>query len=455
MLPEFGGIPLTTLFLPDGFLGGEVRVGRLHKPVPPHLPTIDVTTRSGAHRFLALSRESLLWRAHAYAIGFESWTPLPSDPLRVRFARLAITPHGSATLAMQRDAARALRAVLNAHHVDAFALIDGPGIVLYVPFADGPSYDLTRVWLHAISAEAAAGAPDLFEHELGEPPDRIRVSASSNAPGHGSGLPYGLRPVPSLPMNVPIAWSELDTLLPDAIDGHNAADRLTRDELATEIARIGTQHFAGLERAQVPVASELAPLYEVLPRSDVITVALQILADGKPRTVEEIVAAAIARNLWPASERRKYVYAMLKGYVEKMTARGLRPLLVQDADRRFRANHPADDLPDPKPVVAWSPPADLIARLAATSSGDDPTAFEVAVCDAFVALGFAATHIGGTMNPDGTLDAMLGPLGYRVMLECKSGSKPLVRPDVFEAAKFRDQICGAVLHDDRACVCRR
>jgi len=43
------------------------------------------------------------------------------------------------------------------------------------------------------------------------------------------------------------------------------------------------------------------------------------------------------------------------------------------------------------------------------------------------------------MNPDGYLDAKLGPLCYRVMLECKSSAKPLVRPDVYEAAKYRDQ----------------
>jgi hypothetical protein len=42
------------------------------------------------------------------------------------------------------------------------------------------------------------------------------------------------------------------------------------------------------------------------------------------------------------------------------------------------------------------------------------------------------------MNPDGVLDAPLEPLGYRVMLECKSGAGPVLRPDVFEAGKFRE-----------------
>ena len=111
---------------------------------------------------------------------------------------------------------------------------------------------------------------------------------------------------------------------------------------------------------------------------------------------------------------------------------------MQDLDRRFRLNHPADDLPEPLPETPWHAPAALIDRLRATALGDRPDDFESAVLGAFAVLSFNAVHLGGTMNPDGYLDAQLGPLGYRVMVEYKSGAKPLVRPDVFEAAKFRD-----------------
>ena len=84
----------------------------------------------------------------------------------------------------------------------------------------------------------------------------------------------------------------------------------------------------------------------------------------------------------------------------------------------------------------------------ATGNGDDPTAYEVAVCDAFAALGFLSTHVGGKGAPDGYADAPLGTLGYRVMLECKSGTAAKVSPDVFEASKFKDgynaQYCALV-----------
>lgn len=81
---------------------------------------------------------------------------------------------------------------------------------------------------------------------------------------------------------------------------------------------------------------------------------------------------------------------------------------------------------------------DLCARLEQSSHGDDPTAFEQAVCDAFTAFGFAATHVGGNDAPDGYADAVLGPLQYRVMIECKTARSQVTQPDCFEASKYRE-----------------
>jgi hypothetical protein len=54
-------------------------------------------------------------------------------------------------------------------------------------------------------------------------------------------------------------------------------------------------------------------------------------------------------------------------------------------------------------------------------------------------LGFVAKHVGGKGAPDGVLDAPLGKLAYRVMLECKTSAGGAVpRPDAAEAAKWRE-----------------
>jgi hypothetical protein len=44
-----------------------------------------------------------------------------------------------------------------------------------------------------------------------------------------------------------------------------------------------------------------------------------------------------------------------------------------------------------------------------------------------------------TKAPDGYVDACLGPLGYRAMLECKTGNLVVPHPDVAEAAKWAEQ----------------
>lgn len=171
--------------------------------------------------------------------------------------------------------------------------------------------------------------------------------------------------------------------------------------------------------------------------------ALAILADGKPRTAKELTEAAIAANLLPHTATASVVYVSLIQYLARANGTGRRALIVQDADRRFRSNHPVDDWPDPAEPLAVRPPVNDVdaheKRLVESAVGNDPDAFERAVCDAFGALGFVTQHIGGQGAPDGTLDAPLGRLGYRVMLECKTTTEAYVpRPDVAEAAKWRD-----------------
>jgi hypothetical protein len=53
-------------------------------------------------------------------------------------------------------------------------------------------------------------------------------------------------------------------------------------------------------------------------------------------------------------------------------------------------------------------------------------------------LGFLAQHLGQHGQPDGVADAILGALGYRVLLECKTAKTIVSQPDAAEAAKFRE-----------------
>ena len=89
-----------------------------------------------------------------------------------------------------------------------------------------------------------------------------------------------------------------------------------------------------------------------------------------------------------------------------------------------------------------APPGDeikaLVARLRATVSGGDPTAWEAAVCDAFAHLGFRSTHLGGHKLP--TVTPMRAP-ARSVIASCsnvRAGPDVVPRPEVAEAAKWRE-----------------
>jgi len=178
-------------------------------------------------------------------------------------------------------------------------------------------------------------------------------------------------------------------------------------------------------------------------RGHVITAAIAVLADGLPRTAADICSQALARGLVPPRTSAKYVYTALIEYIARTKGHERKPAIVQDRDRRFRANHPVDPWPAPADAAAGRAPtaASLAAleRVRVAATGLDPAEFETAVCALFATLGFVATHLGGYDGPDGYLDAPLGPLAYRVMLECKTGSANgfVTQPNVVEATKYR------------------
>ena len=419
----------------------------LHQP-PSSIPTVDVALKHGPATFAALANNAIMWQAHRGAIAFLGWSPTPGDPARVAYGRILLEPSGLATSAMVKETARIFRAQLQSHGLRAIPLLGGEsGMALWIPFVDGPTYGAIRARLDALADEVAREHPTLVttRRPISERGDRVHVAASSNAVGRFSALPYTLRALDALPVVTPIAWDELASLDIGAFTATTFADRLAArgDVFAGEVVAIGGQtSLAFLKddaRLSVSVAfPEIASDGE--PRGRIIRAALAILEDGKPRDADALLAEAIARDLIPKTTSRKDVYTELSEYISRAIGHGRTPKIIQDVDRRFRRNLPADDWPSPqKPLPAREPALDaqrIIARLANASGGDDPAVYEQAVCDAFAALGFVTTHLGGEAAPDGYADAPLGVAGYRVMLECKRAATIVMEPDAAEAAKY-------------------
>jgi hypothetical protein len=185
------------------------------------------------------------------------------------------------------------------------------------------------------------------------------------------------------------------------------------------------------------------------PPSPLLDAALLILADGKPRTADEILAEGQKRRLFDANQTRKHIYTALSQYVERTLGRGRKPLITESADRRFRLNQSIDDWPVidttglPPLVIPNEPPPSAqaaVSKLQSAVATSGSEAFERAVCAGFELFGFAATHVGGNAAPDGYADAPLGPLRYRIMLECKLARDDTISQSgaVAEATKYRD-----------------
>jgi hypothetical protein len=187
------------------------------------------------------------------------------------------------------------------------------------------------------------------------------------------------------------------------------------------------------------VEGVMQPLPMTRSKGPIVSAAIVVLQDGQSHSAEAIREIALRRGLLDAKVTQKYVYTSLIEYIARANGNGRKPVVVQNADRSFRINEPPDEWPavPEEPAVAPSPEiAQLIGRLQKTAEGGATSEFEQAVCDAFEALGFVAVHDGGEKAPDGYADALLGPLGYRTMIECKSADGGANDPDVFEAAKF-------------------
>lgn len=407
----FGAIPIVAAAFPQG-LGTKPRW--YPKPLP-------------------LTARVVEWCVQRLeAIELHSWTPAIAHPGRLGFARILLESGANVPAERRATAARATRAALAQRGLDGIPVLDGlGGIALFIPFDDAPAYDDVRAWLHQL-ANALAASNAIFSTEPNtRAPDAVHIHVAHNAVHAWSVLPYSLRGLDGLPVAVPVRWDELDALPFVTIDSLPARLDAVGDLLASERVRIGSQIF----RRQPPLSIEAGS------HGHVIEAALHVLLDGRARSADQIFSDAVAQGLLPADFKAKYVYTALIEYIARAQGNGRRPAIVQDADRSFRFNEPADDWPNLPGAAPHAPDPQagaLAQRLTETSQGNDPTAFEIAVCDAFAHLGFAATHVGGNKAPDGYIDAQLGVLGYRVMLECKTAKSTVSQPDAFEAAKYRE-----------------
>jgi DNA primase len=407
---HLGGVPLVTARYPDGV--DPTFAASLHQLPPGHEPTVDVISGGGRVQYLALNETPILYQAHRFAVEVHSWSPRTDDPARVAFARILISPRPGRPDAWAAHVAHTVRSVLQARRCDGIVMRGREtSVAVWVPFTDGPAYDVVRAWLHVLTQDVVAADPAI---------DLAEVHVSTNAVGRWSMVPYSLIGPEATAAMTPLRWPELDSIHA-ALPCDDVIARLADDVFDAEVRRIGAQRFGG-----GPVL-----LVSGEGHGQILAAVRAVLADAKPHSAADICREGIARGLLPATTVPAYIQHGITTLLDRERDRGEKAEFVILPNGDYRLNIPVDPYSGfVEPTADRTKLDSLIALLRATvvrqtpaSQDDGPNIgapFERAVAEAFQFLGLDATRLGGEGEPDVVVTAPLGSLIYRVVVECKT-----------------------------------
>jgi bifunctional non-homologous end joining protein LigD len=234
MLPYLVDRPINMHRYPDGI----AKKGFWHKAAPTHAPDWlqrwrNVEADAGeTELYLVLdSPAALAWAANFGAIELHPWTSTVRDAHRPTWAMIDIDPGESSTFDDVLVLARLHRTALEHLGVQAAPKVTGQrGVQIWVPVADGYTFDETRAWVEKLSAVIGRTVPDLisWEWEVAKRKGLIRLDYTQNAINKTLVAPFSVRPAAGAPVSVPISWDELDDpgLRPDRWDIRTIANRL-------------------------------------------------------------------------------------------------------------------------------------------------------------------------------------------------------------------------------------
>jgi bifunctional non-homologous end joining protein LigD len=234
MLPYLAGRPVNLHRFPDG----TSKPGFWHKAAPAHAPEWiprwrnDEADAGEAREYLVLdSPAALAWAANFGAIELHPWTSTVRHPHQPTWAMIDIDPGTSSTFDDVLMLARLHRTALDHVGVRSMPKVTGQrGIQVWVPVADGLTFDDTRAWVERLSRLIGAAVPDMvsWEWAVTKRVGRIRLDYTQNAINKTLVAPFSTRPAEGAPVSVPISWDELDDadLRPDRWTIRTIAERL-------------------------------------------------------------------------------------------------------------------------------------------------------------------------------------------------------------------------------------
>jgi bifunctional non-homologous end joining protein LigD len=240
ILPYLAGRPLNM----HRFPGGAGQPGFWHKQLPEHAPDWiprwhnPEAERGKTTTYLVVDEAAaLIWAANFGALEWHAWTARADHPHNPSYALIDIDPGSATSWDDVLVLARLHRTALEHLGVRAAPKVTGRhGIQIWIPVAEGVTYEDTRTWVQQLSKTIGAVVPELvsWKWDVRERGGLARLDYTQNVSNKTLVAPYSPRAAPGAPVSAPIAWEELDdpALRPDGFTIRTIMDRVaTRGDL--------------------------------------------------------------------------------------------------------------------------------------------------------------------------------------------------------------------------------
>ncbi|MBK5223081.1 MAG: ATP-dependent DNA ligase [Acidimicrobiia bacterium] len=216
MLPYLDGRPINLHRFPSGIS----EKGFWHKAAPPHTPEwltqwefTDASDGDTRDYMVPESAAALAFLANYGGLELHPWTSTTANPYQPTWTLIDIDPGTKSTFDDALVLARLFRTALEHLKVAGMPKVTGKrGLQIWVPIADGYTFDDTRTWVETVSRAIGATVPQMvsWEWDVSKRKGLTRLDHTQNAINKTLVAPFSLRPAVGAPVSVPITWDELD-----------------------------------------------------------------------------------------------------------------------------------------------------------------------------------------------------------------------------------------------------
>jgi len=264
MLPFIAGRALSVERFPQG-IGGK---GFMQKNAPAHYPKDlvgrhEVPKEGGGTTVYPVvgTAEGVAYFANFGAITFHVPSVLIEDEEHPDWVIWDLDPPPD-RVGLVREAAAALRSLLEDHGIPTFPLASGSkGYHLRARLERTLDVEAVAGIARGIAALAEAAHPDLMTvaFRKADRGDRVFVDWLRNSGRSTSVVPWSLRPRQGAPVAVPLGWEEIAQVAPDEITLRTVDERLGADPWADQVPVDLAPEVETVERAVADAGIELEP----------------------------------------------------------------------------------------------------------------------------------------------------------------------------------------------------